>query len=275
MRLGCRALRILRVFGLGTVFAIGAGGAMSVAAEPPAQVPTHGPGWCPVTVNVDPLSQEHRVYALHLESSETGKASGTIALYAGDQRYDIPFESVVVTDWADDETVPTPLVVRFPASIDLDGAYVRFLAAPLAERCDAPFLPWLPRTAKMRASPQPPKSTAEYMRRALAAEPQEAPSAIADPRTCSTPDRRASTIAAVPPAYPAAAAKLGITATVYVRVILNADDSIHSVAIINSSTRDDLDQSALAAASSSRFRGATFRCKPAIGVYAIGMIFGP
>lgn len=259
----------LAVLAVAASVALGGGfHAVAGAAEP-----NRPAGWCPVSVEVRSLDAVHGLYALRLGSFNTGRASGTIALYAKDLRYDIPFTDAVAAGWTDKTTVPTPIVVRFPQYVYAEGAYVSSLNDPQPAPCSAPFVPW-----RRYGSYQLPfwtggQTDPAFLDAARAAVPQDAPEPVSDPRPCTTPDRLASTIRADEPTYPRDAH--GAQGTATVRVVLNADDSVYGVLLEQSTQSLELDRAALVSAQRSRYRGATFRCKPAVGVYLFLVTFSP
>jgi TonB family protein len=243
--------------------------ASTVAAKPV----NHALDWCPVSVDVRTLDSMNGLYSIRLASLDTGKASGTISLYAHDVRYDIPFSQAIVPGWGDRTTAPTPIVVRFPRPVDFDGAYVSSLDNPTPAPCATPFVPWIRYGSNHLPFGIVTTTDAAFERAAQAAVPVDAPPPVPDARPCETPDRRASTIHAAEPTYPREASSVSGTATV--RVILNADDSVYGVLLERSTQNDALDRSALVAARNSRYLGATFRCKPTVGVYLFLVSFGP
>jgi|GEM_PF-5582559 len=80
--------------------------------------------YCPLSARVRELDDTQTRYVMNFRSLETGRASGTLALWAGARRFDVPFRDAVALDWRDRTTPETPLVVRFAAPTPLDGAAV-------------------------------------------------------------------------------------------------------------------------------------------------------
>jgi TonB family protein len=203
-----------------------------------------------------------------------GQASGTIALWAGAARYDIPFRNAVATDTRERTAGGTPIIVRFPLPVVLDGAAVASLIENGTEqRCDPLFAPWFPgqpagperRTAAER------RAADEFLERAAAISGIEAPDPITDPRPCTTPDRTARTVVATQPEAP----PYGASGFVDVLVVLDATDRVTNVRVDRSRATQSMERAALAAASTSQFTGATFRCHPIVGAYRFSVEFGP
>ncbi len=105
------------------VFALGLAqlvGSLAVAEKPPAAA------LCSALVGrVDKLDDANTRYAVALFTHDgTHAVSGTLALYQGDDRYDIHFTSATAADPRDPAATPTPVVVRFATPVDVDGALV-------------------------------------------------------------------------------------------------------------------------------------------------------
>jgi hypothetical protein len=62
-------------------------------------------------------------------------ASGTIAIFVGDERYDVPFADAVAVGRYEDLRAATPIVVRFPGRAAPTGAYVAALDGAGGGRC--------------------------------------------------------------------------------------------------------------------------------------------
>ena len=250
-------------------------------ASPPAVEPSPGPsaapmpGWCPLRANVSAVGRTHERYVIRLTSFGTGRASGTIALWAGEARYDISFRDAVAMDTRERVAQGTPIVVRFASPVALDGAAVTSLIENDADRrCDPLFSPWVPgqplgpdrRTSAER------RAADEYIERAVTLPALDAPNPISDPRPCTARDRTARTVAATQPELPSFGPQTGY---VDVLVVLDTADHVTSVRVERSSGTRSMESAALAAAGMSKFAGATFRCRPIIGAYRFSVEFGP
>jgi hypothetical protein len=99
---------------------------------------------------------------------------------------------------------------------------------------------------------------------AIAAAPTiAAPIPIDDPVSCTTPDRVPRTLKAAPP-QPPGGRETGVT---QVLVVIDERDHILGTMVRKSSGSTELDGLAVDAVNRSQFRGATFRCRPAVGLY--------
>jgi hypothetical protein len=234
-------------------------------------MPSPGGPWCPVSVGWRELDGAHTRYALTFRSFDTGRASGTVALFAGDKRYEVPFNTVAL-DTRDITTPETPVVVRFAAPTPLDGAVVTSLdEGGVARSCDPWFSPWVARAPLSSArTPDEQKRVDQFLATARAAVPVDAPNAVADPLTCTTPYRAGRTThpgeAQTPyPVEPVMALVL---------VVLDTADHVLFVRTERTTKHPALDASALNAARESTFEGQIFRCRHVVGAYLFGVSFG-
>ena len=250
------------------------------ASAQPAAVPraTTAPGtpgmltYCPLSTSVRDVDDTHTRYAVSFRSFETGRASGTVALWAGDRRYDVPFRDAVALDSRDRISPETAVVVRFAVPTPLDGAVVTAIDEGGTLRpCDPWFAPWV-----SRAQSAPGRTTAagrtneeRFLARARAAAPVAAPAAVADPTTCTTPNRAGRTVYAAEPNRP----RFGGNGTATVLVLLDPADKIAGARIQTSAGNPQLDEVALIAARASEFQGQIFRCRHVMGAYLFTVEF--
>jgi TonB family protein len=234
-------------------------------------------GWCPLSTIVRDLDDTHTRFAVSLESFNTGRASGTVALWAGDRRYDVPFHNVVAVDSRVPEKEQAAVVVRFPTPITLDGAVVTAIDDGGGMRpCDPWYSPWIA-PAQLGISVQAADESedkarieAMFLAAARTIAPVEAPTPVADPSRCTTPYRAARTVHDFEPESPQFAGK----GTAFVQVLLDPSDKISGVRIERSSGRRALDETALRAARLSEFQGQIFRCRHVMGSYLFSIEFG-
>lgn len=241
------------------------------APPSPAAVPT--PAWCPLSTRVRDLDETHTRYAVSFRSLETGRASGTVALWAGDRRYDVPFHNVVALDTRDRNSPETSITVRFTAPTVLDGAVVTALDDGTGSRpCEPWFAPWVPNAPQLpgRQTRQERADEDRFVMRARAATPIDAPTPVSDPTTCTTPNRPATTVRAAVPGRPPTAPMSGL---VVVMVVLDPTDKIVGARIQRSAGDAGLNNTALDAAQRSEFKGQLFRCRHVMGAYLFTVEF--
>jgi TonB family protein len=237
----------------------------------PAAVPT--PAWCPLSTRVRDLDETHTRYAVSFRSLETGRASGTVALWAGDRRYDVAFHNVVALDTRDRISPETSITVRFSAPTVLDGAVVTALDDGSGSRpCEPWFAPWVPNAPQLPGRQMRQERTDEdrFLMRARAATPVDAPTPVTDPATCTTPYRLGRTVSAAVPGRPPTAPMSGF---VVVLVLIDPSDKVVGARIQRSSGDKGLDNTALSAAQRSDFQGQIFRCRHVMGGYLFSVEF--
>jgi hypothetical protein len=238
----------------------------SPAAAPPA-------AWCPLNTRVRDLDDTHTRYAVSFGAFEKGRASGIIALWAGDRRYDVPFRDAVAVDSRDRTAVPSAVVVRFAAPTKLDGAVVTSIDEGGTLRpCDPWFSPWVANQpfAPDRRSRAERRPEEQFLAAARAAAPTDAPAPVTDPAPCASPYRSGRTVYAPGPATPRGAG----TGLAMVLVVLDPADKIFSTRIERSAGNPILDATALGAARGSEFQGQIFRCRHVMGSYLFSVNFG-
>lgn len=242
----------------------------------PAPIAPTPAGWCPLSIDVRELDYTRTRFAVSLTSLDIGRASGTVALWAGDRRYDVPFHNVVAVDSRVPWKPQVAVVVRFPEPIALDGAVVTAIDDGGGMRpCDPWYSPWIA-PARLGISVQAADESQEgariaalFLAAARTMAPVEAPTPVADPLRCTTPYRAARTVHEFEPETPGAAG----AGTAVVHVLLDPSDKISSVRISHSSGRRALDEIALRAARLSEFQGQIFRCRHVMGSYLFSIEF--
>ncbi len=237
---------------------------------------------------VERLDDAGTRYAIGLATRLTARtASGTLALYQGDTRYDVRFENAAIASRRTAGSTATPIVVRFAQPVALDAAVVTELGDPAPRRCDPLFSPWVPQAPETRqigrimarlSPPRPGPAPAPQLEDptlwssfrsaasiAPAVEPQHQETE-AHP-SCARPATVATTTHAVEPEYPDEAIARRVTGTAQVLVTLDENSRIVDATIGRSSGFKPLDDSARAAAQGAEFRTATFRCRPVAGTF--------
>ncbi|MGD1067605.1 MAG: hypothetical protein ABR975_12380, partial [Vulcanimicrobiaceae bacterium] len=98
---------------------------------------------CPVFVGrIDNLDGIGTRYAIGLvKYGAPGSASGSVALYSNDLRFEVPFKDIRTVDPTDPHAKPQPLVIRFTRPVTIDSAVVDALGAPV-KACTTPYQPW-------------------------------------------------------------------------------------------------------------------------------------
>jgi hypothetical protein len=260
-------------------FTIAAGSASAQSVPAPSATTTASPApaalaYCPLSTGVRELDDSRTRYAVSFRALETGRASGTVSLWAGNRRYDVPFRDVVALDSRDRISPETSFVVRFPAPTTLDGAVVTAIdEGGTLHPCDPWFSPWVrgaPSGPDYR-SPEERTTEERFLSRARAAVAVDAPPAVADPVTCSAPTRSGRTVYAVSPNSPSPI----LSGLAVVMVLLDPSDKIAGVRIERSSGNRSLDIVALSAARGSEYQGQIFRCRHVMGGYLFSVQFDP
>lgn len=203
-------------------------------------------------------------YAMSLSSlnDAPGVASGTVALFTGDQRYEVPFKGATVRGDLQKDVAATPIVVRFPRPIHVSRAYVSSLVAPSGGPCSPLSTP-----ASWKIEAETPAHIA-FMQAARALHPAAAPAGVhAEPAQCAGPDRDAATKVAVAPAVPSMASQQGATGTAQIAVILTDDARVVGVKVFRSSGNWLLDDAALAGALKSSYQTEIRNCLAIGGIY--------
>lgn len=253
------------VFVVGTLPAFRSTAAARVMPVPTPSPPS--PIFCPVSPTVAALDDAGRSYAVTFSSPEEGMASGTVALYAGDQRYDIPFHDAIVrvvgTASAPNASITT---VAFPFPTRIDSAVVTTLGlSPAEQHCEVPFQPWVARSGTISvASPA-------LRARAEAVTPVPAPNAVPDPVSCERPYRDAATVRAAGVFWPSDVGPMNTTSQVL--VFVGPDNAVVTAQIYRSSGNAELDDQAVNTARRSKFATQRYRCRPVYAEYIFSVGF--
>jgi hypothetical protein len=242
LRMRLAALTILGFMLLGAPLGAGAQSAPSPA---PA---------CEFRMNVFNVD-ENRVALRFFTSGPSGPISGTAALYAGDRRYDVAFHNAYAKTTVGEtgRVGVQPLVVRFPAPTEIDGAVISDVVAPSRPACrerGTPFIAW-----KFRYDPKSAEGQAELANvNALPA--LDAPPPVILPPTCPVRNAHARTVAAATPR--GGGENNGGVA--YVVVSIDASDRVAGVRISRSSGDPKQDAIALETARLSTYETEIFNC---------------
>lgn len=223
-----------------------------------------------VPIDAD-ASGKAQTYAFMLTSLglDPGRASGTIAVYAGNERYEVPFSRVIATGARDSSLDgATPIPVRFPRRLAVDGGYVASLADPEPGKC-IPAYPWTPKNAAAKLA-QP--NMAKLRKRLETAKVVEAPTPLSETTpTCAHPYAAASVKSVVTPVAPEAAQDMeGSVETI---VSLDGAGAVLDVEVWRSSGHDPLDRAAAKAALASKFNPEVFRCANVPASYVVESTF--
>jgi TonB family protein len=250
-----------------------------VAASPPAPTPTPGndPIYCPVYVRtvlpVSTLPDGSQTFAFLLEADgESGIASGALAIYAGNDRYEAPFLNTVVRPRSGKGIAGAPIVVRFARDVVPDAAYVRVLAAGASGPC-AVSNPWMRDRSNRPTSPGLSADDEAALLRLAAgvvAEDPTGPISESAP-SCSQGYTDAVVTKPFEPDYPQSAR--GASGTALIKVLIRPDGQLYNASVYKSSGEPALDESAYYAATHSTYEAATFRCRPMMGSFLFRVVF--
>jgi hypothetical protein len=165
---------VATVLGLLTAYVFAA---QQVRAAAPTPVPE---SFCGArTAVVTALDGEHgaRTYAVAFQAAgdSPGLLSGTLTMYAGASRYDIPFHNAKAYPTIDLATL-TPLVVRFPSIVSIDAVYLSAIDAPDGGPCT--LTSNTPVVAEFEDA---------YSKRARTLPAVNAPPPVRDPAPCDDP----------------------------------------------------------------------------------------
>ena len=223
------------------------------AQSAPSPAPSAAPA-CEFRMNVFNVD-ENRVALRFFTSGASGPISGTAALYAGDRRYDIAFHNAYAKTTVGEigRVGVQPVVVRFPAPTEIDGAVITDVVAPPRPACrdySTPFIAW-----KFRYDPKSAEGQAELANvNALPA--LDAPSPVMLPHTCPVRTAHARTVAAATPR--GGGENNGGAAAVLVSI--DASDRVAGVRIARSSGDPKQDAIALETARLSTYETEIFNC---------------
>jgi TonB family protein len=183
--------------------------------------------------------------------------SGTLALYAGNDRYDVPVQDAVARSIAIRRSVQPPVVIRFPAPVKIEGGYLASVEGAGAGRCT-------PEGGLTRvASSNPIDEAAVANARAY-----DAPNPIADPSgSCATPFVDSTTTKVAGLQVPDGATENHEGGTVEWVVLIDETGKVIGLHLLESSDYSDLDRAAAQSAQSSSYLPALFRCVPIRSFY--------
>ncbi|MBV9102829.1 MAG: TonB family protein [Candidatus Eremiobacteraeota bacterium] len=220
-----------------------------------------------------------RTYAVYFGSLEeaTLRTYGVVSIFAGEDRYDVPFRDLVVggAAYAQDAT---PLVVRFAGDVHVDSGSVAGIGAMNGRTC-APVrrdATWLYGTASPRTG-----DIATLYKRAIGVAPIPAPApAHVAASPCTEAYRAASARRLVPPNLTAPGVQVGFSegifpATVTIEVKLADDGTVLRARVVRSSDFAPYDAAAIDAARRSMFAPEMMRCRAHGGTYAFEVTFAP
>ena len=252
---------------------------LAVAENPPAAA------LCSAFVGrVDAFDATNTRYAAALFTHDgTHAVSGTLALYHGDDRYDVRFESATAADPRERDATPSPIVVHFDTPVDVEAALV---VTSESTGC-APREPWrrnfLYVTGQIgavsvgggrRAPLGPPLSNpaeAIWVRfHAAAANAAQLTSepVVREPHVdCARPNVPATTaFVAEPTQLESSFAHYG-GGRVDILVTLDATGAVVKTRVEQGSGSIDIDRGALDDAAASKFRAGSFHCRSYGGSY--------
>jgi TonB family protein len=219
-------------------------------------------------------------YAVYLASFDgvASPSAGTVALFAGNDRYDVSFDHVVAGGdrYA---TEATPLVVRFPAPLRIDAASLARLGTDPAPPC-APVrtdATWLYGASAKRSA-----ALDALFARASSVPPLTAPSPVHGPAAppCAVSYRPPSAKTLAAPNTTVPAVQVGFRegiypATVTVEVTIADDGTVLRARVLRSSDFAPYDAAALDAARRSVFEPEVRDCRSRGGTYAFEVTFVP
>jgi hypothetical protein len=209
---------------------------------------------------VTPLDGERdaRTYAVTVLASRRagpGPVSGTLTIYAGDGRYDIPIHDLEVASTLDFANL-APLVVRFPSAVHIDAAYLSSVDGSNGGHCDL--------TSGLSMFPQ---SNNAYTKRALAGTPVDAPPPVNDPAPCDKPYAKAHILTFAGPGAPPDPSTSDEFGAAMIMVHIAPDGSIIDLTPLPPRAATELEKAALAVARASTYAPEVVRCKPIDSIY--------
>jgi len=209
-----------------------------------------------------------RTYAVAFETFAPfpGRLSGTVTLFSGARRFDVPFANVIaVPATATGALTAVPIAIHFTETVHIDAAYLSAIVGPNPGPCGFGFI------ALRNDEGTRGRDLTELDRvlrvRARDIKPLEAPLPVDDPVACETPKVDASIAHAATPHYPDLAGQRGDVGETQIAVAVAADNTILAAWVWKSSGSKDLDEAALAAAKASRFTAGTYHCQRVFGLY--------
>jgi TonB family protein len=257
------------VFGITLLLISSAGGSAVASAADASAAPGPSPAafYCPLEIRaVKQLSSSEAgvlvAYALG-SLDEEGQASGTLAFYYGNDRYEAPFKGVKAVGFLEAGDAGTPIVVRFPPGVLPDAAYVSKLGG---DECPPGFV-WLPSVPHGLGKSRP-YDADKFESEARGVVPIAAQFVSREGLpSCNEPTKAARVVSPALPDYPDVAAYRGITGNVDVAVIVLGAGAPQSASVFASSGNAWLDRAAVVAAEKSNFSPGRFRSRDVSGVY--------
>ncbi|MBV9102614.1 MAG: TonB family protein [Candidatus Eremiobacteraeota bacterium] len=192
--------------------------------------------------------------------------SGTVTVYSGDDRYDIPFhDAVAAPDVDGPEHQPHPIVVRFPDRVTIDAAYLSAIDGPHGGPCNVGNV-WFHNAPSVRSTFTDLRDQRTF-EQSKAVVQIAAPVPTKEPRPCGTPDSPGRLVHASQASWPQFAKLRGEDGQVTIEVFVRSDGGVGSTRVWSSSGYKDLDDEAIRSAVTSKFEAPTFRCRRVFGTY--------
>jgi TonB family protein len=183
--------------------------------------------------------------------------SGVLALYAGNDRYDVQVQDVEARSIVRQRSVERPVVVRFPVALKIDGGYLASVEGAGAGSCP-------PEGGLTHVASSRPVKEAEVTNAPVV----DAPAPVADPSaTCATPFADSTTTKVAGLRVPEGATDNREGGTVTWLVLLDETGRVVGLHLLVSSDYSDLDRAAADSAQSTSYLPAVFRCVPIRSFY--------
>jgi TonB family protein len=276
---------------LATAIALLASAAPGAAqtAPTPSSAP---PGQCSSFIGgIVPLDDAGRRYALAFFTHDgTRRTSGTVALNAGDERYDASFAGATAVDPRDRDATPTPVVVRFAEPVKVDLAMV---IAIDGTACNPRSEPWFPRRRVTPAigytsagvygsrrdpvfNNEPSDALWDRFRAQIPASREIEPGRVVHEThvACGRENVNATTAHAAQPDVTQENISQFASGRAAILVTLDAGSNVVRTRVEESSRNGALDRIARAAAERTEFRSPVIRCRPYAGSYLYEVRFG-
>jgi hypothetical protein len=219
------------------------------------------------TALVTALDGEHgaQTYAVAFQAAgdSPGSLSGTLTMYAGASRYDIPFRNAKAYPAIDLATL-TPLVVRFPSMVSIDAVYLSSIDGPDGGPCSL-------------TSNTPVIATFEdaYTKRARRLPAINAPPPVRDPAPCADPYVSARVLKPGElTVEPDMSQSAGFGGEVRVLVGVGPTGAITDLTPIPPIVTPALEQAGINMARHATYAPAVVRCKHVESAYVYAIMFG-
>jgi hypothetical protein len=237
-------------------------GTATAHAESEAVAP-YGPA-CPAAVStvsaMNGDSAGATLYAVEFETYTTKPAfvSGTVTLFAGDDRYDIAVQYALAMPLADSKH-HRALFVRFPSPVKVTGGYLSAISGDIMKACPPE------RLARIEA-PKPDEAKAIVARQTVDAPPPIAEAHFA----CDVPFASARTTKLEPMVIPSEIVFAGTGDDGNVLLLrISAKGALMGMTVARQSRFGSFDHAAEVVAKTSTFAPAIFHCEPVEGYYAL------